>query len=57
MLGPVPDMGRDWAKINEDCKKIISIFKVVGDLQEEKTQLIGLRALHNMYVLSGAMES
>lgn len=57
MLGPVPDMGRDWAKINEDCKKIKSIFKVVGDLQEEKTQLIGLRALHNMYVLSGAMES
>lgn len=57
MLGPVPDMGRDWEKINEDCKKIKSVFKVVGDLQQEKTQLIGRRALHNMYVLSGVMES
>ena len=56
MLSPVPDMGMDWAKINGDCEKIKSIFKVAGDLQEDKTQLIGLSVLHNMYVLSGAME-
>ena len=56
MLSPVPDMGMDWAKINGDCEKIKSIFKVAGDLQEDKTKLIGLSVLHNMYVLSGAME-
>lgn len=57
MLSPVPDMGMDWAKINGDCEKIKSLYlQVAGDLQEDKTKLIGLSVLHNMYVLSGAME-